>query len=84
MTTVYVLRHVYEYEPDEDEVKLIGPYSSEQRAQEAIDRLRDKPGFRDYPNGFEIASVELDKEMQWDEGFMIVPPGPPQTKEYKN
>ena len=71
MTTVYVLQHVVrEFEDDED-VKMIGVYSSESDARQAIARLADQPGFRDHPGGFQIDPYELNKD-HWTEGFVTV------------
>jgi len=85
MTILHVLRHEYEGETGEEEEKFLGIYSSEQRAREAIARFRDKPGFRDYPDGFQIYEEELDRDFGWwSEGFDTALPGPPQTKEYKH
>lgn len=67
-TKLYLLWHTYENEPGAEESKLIGIYSSEERAKDAIERLRTKPGFRDYPEGFEIYEDELDMT-DWREGF---------------
>jgi hypothetical protein len=39
-----------------------------QMAVAAITRLRVQPGFRDYPDGFEIVVHELDHD-EWTEGF---------------
>jgi hypothetical protein len=74
MTTVYVLWHVYELNPlEEEESKLIGIYSSQEKAQHAIARLRSQPGFRDYPNGFIIDQATLDTD-DWKEGFASISP----------
>ena len=71
MTTVYVLHHVMrEFEGDED-AKLIGVYSTEEEAREAIARLSARPGFRENPEGFSIDPYELDKD-HWTEGFVTV------------
>jgi hypothetical protein len=34
--------------------QLIGAYSSEEEARLAIERAKDQPGFRDFPEGFAI------------------------------
>ncbi len=49
--------------------KNIGIYSSEENAKAAIARLRDKPGFRNWPHGFRILERELDRD-HWEEGFI--------------
>ena len=56
--------------PPQDE-KLIGIYSSENDAQEAIKRIKTKPGFRDFPDGFQIDEYEIGKD-NWPEGFVTV------------
>jgi homoserine kinase type II len=63
---VYLLQHVRS--DDEDSCKTIGIYSSDEEARAAIVRLRDKPGFRDYPEGFSIGPYPLNKD-HWVDGF---------------
>lgn len=58
-------------EPDEDQEDglLIGIYGSESSASAAIERLKDKPGFIDFPKGFRIYSREIGRD-SWTEGFV--------------
>jgi homoserine kinase type II len=56
-------------EGEEDDGPLIGVYESELAAKAAIERLRSKPGFIDYPQGFQIHSRELGQD-DWTEGFV--------------
>jgi hypothetical protein len=74
MTTLYILHHRDQETYDaNDEDKVIGVYSSEARAQQAIERLRDKPGFRDFPERWFIGELTLDKDSTaWNEGFITV------------
>jgi hypothetical protein len=68
MKFVYTVDHVYEVN-DTEEVKFIGVFSSRKVAQEAINQLRDKPGFRDHPKkAFLIGRVKIDR-IGWTEGF---------------
>ncbi len=69
----FVLQHVNEFEDDDEDVKLIGVYSTHELAQEAIARMRMLPGFRDMPNGFSIACYEMDVD-HWTEGYITVLP----------
>jgi hypothetical protein len=73
MTIVYPLYHSRplddEEEEEEKEEKFIGIYSSKAQAEAAIERLKDKPGFRDFPDGFRIYEDELDRDC-WTEGFL--------------
>jgi homoserine kinase type II len=56
---------------NEDDEKLIGVYSSEGEAKEAITRLAKAPGFRECPEGFSIDSYELGKD-HWTDGYATV------------
>jgi hypothetical protein len=71
MSKLYLLHHVREVDDDSDDVKLIGIYSSEQKALEALELVKAQPGFRDFPDGFEISEAELD-HTEWSEGFLTL------------
>lgn len=59
MTIVYDLWFEREY-PDREDTELhIGIYATEVDAAEAIGRLREQPGFRDFTEGFNIYPVTL-------------------------
>ena len=72
---VYVLWHVYELSDDfgeHDEEKLIGIFSTEEKAKEAIQSHKDLDGFKDLPLAcFEIYEYELDSSSLID-GFTTV------------
>lgn len=72
---VYLLWHIHEITDDfgthEDE-KLIGVFSSKEKAVDTIEMLKNREGFRDYPlNNFIIDEMEADKP-SWTEGFVTV------------
>ena len=67
---IYLLWFVPEGGQDDDEGILIGVYESEKAAKPAIGRLRSKPGFVDYPQGFEIHSRELNQD-SWTKGLSV-------------
>jgi len=69
MTEVYLLWHVRSDDTDCDDGKLIGVYAADASAKAAIERLRDKPGFGQHPDGFMIEPYTLDKD-HWTEGFI--------------
>jgi hypothetical protein len=64
---------------DPDDGMLIGVYLSRDDAAAAVDRLKDKPGFRDHPTvteddtepGFFMQSYELGKD-HWADGYQHV------------
>ncbi len=68
MSLVYILWHTHEPEPDYEDVKLVGVYSSLKNAEAAQKKLSGQPGFRDAVDGFEIAESILDQD-DWEEGF---------------
>ena len=51
-----------------EDSKLLGVYSTQERADAALVSLRGKPGFRRYPLGFEVVAYEVDHD-EWTEGF---------------
>jgi len=80
MDRVFVLQHLHLLNGDEEDVKLLGVYSSRTSAEAAVERFRLLPGFRDVPGmanpslpgaaeGFSIDEYELDQD-SWDEGFV--------------
>jgi hypothetical protein len=66
---LHLLWFVPEGDEDEDNGLLIGVYDSEPAAKATIERLRNKPGFVDYPQGFQIHERELGQD-SWTEGFV--------------
>jgi hypothetical protein len=71
-TIVYELWHFpIDADVDFDEArdrKSIGIYSSKANAEAAIDRLKTKPGFRDWPDGFRVFEAQLDQD-SWVDGY---------------
>jgi homoserine kinase type II len=72
MRTVFVLQHEYELW-GRDEVKFIGVYATHAEAEAAVSRLTKSPGFRDWPDGFDISEYPIGKD-HWTEGFSILVP----------
>ena len=68
MAKIYVLQHVRSMQDGSEDVKLIGVYSSREKAQAAVARLGQAPGFADEPAGFHIDEYQVDKD-QWAEGY---------------
>ncbi len=59
-------------EEDGDDLKILGAYSSEQKAQERLVRAGELPGFRDEPDCFLVDTYTLDED-RWTDGFITVP-----------
>ena len=69
MHSVFLLWHNGP-EPDSGNEMLIGVYRTRADCESAMVRLKDKPGFRDYPSGWEISEYELNHD-HWTEGFRV-------------
>lgn len=73
MTMIYVVSHLdMDTQNDDTHTKLIGVYSTQDLAERAVARLRDKPGFRDYSEEcWFLAPHRLDDIVDYlDEGFL--------------
>lgn len=69
MQTVFILEHVYEMD-DKEEIKFIGVFSSSDKAQAAIESLKNILGFNKHSiECFQIHETKLD-EFEWKEGFI--------------
>jgi hypothetical protein len=69
--TVFTLDHIYETSDGREEVKRIGIYSSREKAEGAIERLKVQSGFADHSDGFHISEVKLNRD-GWVEGVSRV------------
>ena len=69
MTSVFIVQHTHKISDENEDVKLIGVYSSREHAELAVSRLQKQPGFRDNPSSFDIDEYQLDKDY-WQEGFI--------------
>lgn len=70
---MYLLYHFYEYGENNEmeEYKILGIYSSENKAKEAIERYYNLEGFKKYPKEcFEIEEYIIDVDAGWNEGFV--------------
>jgi hypothetical protein len=71
MNEVHLLWFVREMpEGIEDIELLIGVYSSNREAKAAVERLKDRPGFVEFQEGFQIHPSQLDDD-HWTEGFTL-------------
>ncbi len=68
---VFVVQHVHEMEDSEEDVKMIGVYSTQGTAEQAVARLQLQPGFSDVPEGFCIDRYSLDED-HWTEGYVTL------------
>ena len=70
MKTVFLLEHSYELEGIE-KTKCIGIYTTEMEAKKAIERLSEKPGFKNYKEDFCIDEYNLNQD-HWTSGFATI------------
>jgi hypothetical protein len=69
MDDVYLLGYVREVDGADDKL-LIGVYRTEADAKAAIERLRCKPGFPTFSEGFQVDPYELNRD-HWIDGFVV-------------
>jgi hypothetical protein len=63
------LYHIRYEDTDDEDVKIVGIYSSPKQAKLALERVKNKPGFIDYPDDFKIFASVLNRD-GWCEGFV--------------
>lgn len=83
LEAVYCMWHVHVMAGGDEDAKFIGVYRSEDDARAAVERLRDQPGFRHFPDGFHIERYELNKD-HWVEGFVTVVTHPDGTQTFEH
>lgn len=69
MNSVFLLWYVHAPDSADEDELLIGVYSTEEEATAAIERLKNKPGFVNSPDGFQIHPYEINRD-HWTEGFV--------------
>lgn len=69
---VYVLQHSYALQNGCDETKMLGVFSSAEKAQEAIEIYKTLPGFCEHPQDFHLDKYLVD-ERCWAEGYCTIP-----------
>ncbi|WP_420825990.1 DUF7336 domain-containing protein [Pseudomonas multiresinivorans] len=62
----YLLSH-WQY-PDMETFKIIGIFSTQEKAEEAISNIKDDPGFRENPQGF-VIDPYVTNQIHWVGGF---------------
>ena len=67
--TIFIVYGIREQQDADDEVRIIGVYSSSERAWSAIDDLPSQQEFLGKGWSFEVDQCELDKDY-WTEGFI--------------
>ena len=70
MNSVFLLWYVRAPDSADEHELLIGVYSTEEEARAAIERLKNKPGFVNSQDGFQILPYEINRD-HWTEGFVL-------------
>lgn len=65
---MYQVEWFRELSDDVADEKFIGVFSNLAKAQDALDKAKALPGFRDHPECLSLGPIELDKDY-WTEGF---------------
>jgi hypothetical protein len=67
---LWFVRELEDQEGQDDHEMLIGVYRTENDAKAAVARVVGKPGFVDFPDGFQICRYESNVD-HWTEGYVI-------------
>lgn len=70
--SVFVLQHVHQWEDGEEDVKMIGVYSTHEEADKAIERMKLLPGFDQAADNFSVGRYQLNVD-HWTEGYVTAP-----------
>lgn len=68
LNTVFSVSHYYTIHNFLDDERYIGVFSSLEKAEKAIEELKNKPGFKDHQNDFNISELDL-ATLLWSTGF---------------
>ncbi len=68
LNTVFSVSHYYTIHTFLDDERYIGVFSSLEKAEKAIEELKDKPGFKDHQYDFNISELDLGI-LLWSTGF---------------
>ncbi len=79
MEKVYLVLHTSDVNQEYEDVKMIGVFSSRNRADQVITDLKTKPGFEEAKRGFTVEELEVDA-VEWKDGYVIVDRGEPQPR----
>ena len=69
MDSIFIATHEYENSLGCECLKIIGVFLTSEEAHAAVDSLRDKEGFRDHPDGFDVSPWKFG-QIQWTSGFI--------------
>lgn len=70
LDSVFMVEHEFEDPPEVDNYKFIGVYSTYEKAEAVVERLKKCPGFCDFPNEFCITERDVDGRYEWRKGFV--------------
>jgi hypothetical protein len=76
---VFLVRHARESYDGIDDIKFIGVYSTEKKAQLAVEHAKTLPGFKETPDGFHVEGLLLNRS-GWLSGFVTVHGAPKRRK----
>lgn len=68
LESVFCLSHIYTIHTHLDDERCIGLFSSYENAHNVMNELKDKSGFKDFPDNFILEEVVLNA-MHWTTGF---------------
>jgi len=68
MTQVYEIKYFRDLSDDVTDVKIVGVFSTCEKANNALEKVKKLPGFSRHPECLFIMEVEVDLD-HWTDGF---------------
>lgn len=68
LESIFSVSHSYTIHRHLDDERFIGVFSSEKKATIAIEKLKTKQGFKEYPDDFDCSELEIN-DLLWKSGF---------------
>ncbi len=71
---LFSVYHDYDIEnyEDHEEGRFIGIFDSKEKAEKIIEEYKKLPGFIDFPDGFCIDKVQVNKKTEFKDGFITI------------
>ncbi|PIF44477.1 hypothetical protein CLU96_1452 [Chryseobacterium sp. 52] len=68
LTTIFNVSHIYTIDRYLDDERIIGVFSSLEKVEHNVAKLKQQPGFKEHPEDFMICEIELNR-LLWTSGF---------------
>lgn len=68
LKSLFYVSHTYTVDTNMDDERILGVFTNSNLVKQIIEKMKEQPGFRDYPENFIIDEIELN-QLLWTSGF---------------